>query len=63
MRLNKILMKGKPMATNYERIKNMTVEEIAIFLSKSSIGEDIYVNEVIPDRDYWEQWLQSESEE
>lgn len=35
---------------------------MAIFLAKSSIGEDIYVNEVIPDRDYWGQWLQSESE-
>ena len=50
------------MTTNYEKIKNMTLEEMAIFLSKSSIGEDIYVNEVIPDRDYWEQWLLSESE-
>lgn len=51
------------MTTNYEKIKNMTLDEIAIFLSRSSIGEDIYVNEVIPDRDYWEQWLLSESEE
>lgn len=51
------------MKTNYERIKNMTLDEMAIFLSRSSIGEDIYVNEVIPDRDYWEQWLLSESEE
>lgn len=50
------------MTTNYERIKNMTLDEMAIFLSRSSIGEDIYVNEVIPDRDYWEQWLLSESE-
>lgn len=40
------------MTTNYERIKNMTVEEMAIFLSKSSIGKDIYINEIIPDRDY-----------
>jgi len=48
------------MATNYERIKNMTVDEMAIYLSKSSIGEDIYVNEVIPDFDYWEQWLLEE---
>lgn len=50
------------MKTNYERMKNMTLDEMAIFLSRSSIGEDIYVDEVIPDRYYWEQWLQSESE-
>ena len=48
---------------NYEKIKQMTVEEMAIYLSKSSIGEDIYINEVIPDFDYWEQWLLSEVEE
>lgn len=51
------------MTTNYEKIKNMTLDELAIFLSRSSIGEDIYVNEVIPDRDYWEQWLLSESDQ
>ena len=50
------------MTTNYERIKSMTVKEMAIFLSKSLIGEDVYVNEIILDRDYWKQWLQSESE-
>ena len=47
---------------NFEKIKQMTVEEMAIYLSKSSIGEDIYVNEIIPDRDYWEQWLLEECE-
>ena len=51
------------MTSNYERIKNMTLDEMAIFLSKSSISEDIYVNEVIPDSYYWEQWLLSESDQ
>lgn len=51
------------MTTNYERIKNMTIKEMAIYFAKSSIGSDIYVDEITPDRDYWEQWLQSESKD
>lgn len=41
----------------------MTVEEMAIYFAKSNIGSDIYVDEIIPDIDYWRQWLQAESEE
>lgn len=47
---------------NYERIKQMSVDEMAKYLSRSGIGEDIYVNEIIPDFDYWEQWLLQECE-
>lgn len=51
------------MTTNYEQIKAMSIDEMAIYLSRSSIGQDIYIDEVIPDRDYWEQWLSQEVEE
>ena len=55
------------MTTNYERIKNMTVEEMAEFLDWFSDDKTVIYS---PDNGYLpkhkvciEQWLQQESEE
>lgn len=55
--------------TNYERIKGMSVEEMAVVLSKMcKIAEDcqhcpFYENCHESETDYaWEQWLESEAE-
>ena len=59
--------------TNYERLKNMTVEETAVFLKKFCSANDYnetYICKVCPlyagcgeDIDDWEAWLESEATE
>ena len=57
------------MATNYERIKNMNVEELAEFLTQCASCELCPISEICPeDTTYKEcptvfkQWLESEAE-
>lgn len=58
------------MTTNYERIKNMTVEEMAEFFSKFSICDHCPVCPLCDEKmvtgdechKMFEQWLESESE-
>ena len=62
--MRKKYIRGKPMTTNYERIKNMTLEEMAKFLKNNCTKilvfktSSKYINE-----DMIYQWLQSESEQ
>ena len=71
--MRKKYIRGKPMTTNYERIKNMTVEEMNLeFLSFiPTVLENVHYTGA--DGGYYKtaeealekglQWLQSESEE
>ncbi len=54
----KISKRGKPMTTNYERIKNMTVEEMA-----EALDDVDFVYLIIQSKEKIKQWLESESEE
>jgi len=49
------------MTTNYEKIKNMTLEKMAEFFDNK--GDDFVYDVIIQTKEKIKQWLQSESEE
>ena len=63
-------MEGKPMTTNYERIKNMTVEEMAEFFANHILCDDCPISTICNKEmitidecpKVFEEWLKSESE-
>lgn len=64
--MRKKYIRGKPMTTNYEKIKNMTLEEMAEFFDSHIMCElcptyDFCVEEGEECRKIFKHWLQSES--
>ena len=49
---------------NFEKIKECeTLSELALYLSRTDLGETLEMKQPIPDRDFYEQWLLQEVEE
>ena len=44
--------------SNFEKIKECeTIEELALFLSRTDLAEILQIEQPIPDRDFYEDWL------
>ena len=49
---------------NFEKIKQCeTLSELALYLSRTDLGEVLEIEQPIPDLDFYKQWLLQEVEE
>lgn len=49
---------------NYDKLKKCkTLSDLALWLSQTDLAEILQIEQPIPDRDFYEQWLLAECEE